>query len=86
MAVGFQLVIDCADPDRLARFRQIAAILRERIEAGELEPNRPIHSETAIEQEFGVARATARRAVAVLPPRHVGAEGSRLTVCQFDIN
>jgi DNA-binding GntR family transcriptional regulator len=48
------------------RYRQIAAIIRERIESGELEPNRPIPSEVQIENEFGVARATARRAVAVL--------------------
>jgi DNA-binding GntR family transcriptional regulator len=48
------------------RYRQIAAIIRERIESGQLEPNRPIPSEVQIENEFGVARATARRAVAVL--------------------
>jgi DNA-binding GntR family transcriptional regulator len=57
------------DYDPLApipRYRQIAAILRARIEAGELQPERPIPSEAQIEQEFGVARATARHAVAVL--------------------
>jgi DNA-binding GntR family transcriptional regulator len=48
------------------RYRQIAGILRERIEAGELEPDRPIPSEVAIQQEFGVARETARRAVKLL--------------------
>ena len=48
------------------RYRQIAGILRERIEAGELEPDRPIPSEAQIQQEFGVARETARRAVTVL--------------------
>lgn len=48
------------------RYRQIAAILRERIESGELEPDRPIPSEVQIQQEFGVARETARRAVALL--------------------
>jgi GntR family transcriptional regulator len=48
------------------RYRQIAAIIRERIERGEIAPGRPIPSEVALEQEFGVARATARRAVAVL--------------------
>jgi GntR family transcriptional regulator len=36
------------------------------IEASELEPDRPIPSETAIQQEFGVARATARHAVELL--------------------
>jgi len=57
------------DYDPLApipRYRQIAAILRARIESGELQPERPIPSEAQIEQEFGVARATARHAVAVL--------------------
>jgi GntR family transcriptional regulator len=48
------------------RYRQIAAILRDRIESGELEPDRPIPSEVQIQQEFGVARETARRAVALL--------------------
>ena len=48
------------------RYRQIAAILRERIESGELEPDRPIPSEVQIQQEFGVARETARHAVALL--------------------
>lgn len=48
------------------RYRQIAHILRERIGAGELEPDRPIPSEAQIQQEFGVARETARRAVALL--------------------
>jgi GntR family transcriptional regulator len=57
------------DYDPLApipRYRQIAAILRARIESGELQPERPIPSEAQLEQEFGVARATARHAVAVL--------------------
>ena len=48
------------------RYRQIAGILRERIESGQLEPDRPIPSEAAIQQEFGVARETARKAVGLL--------------------
>ena len=48
------------------RYRQIAEIIRKRIESGELEPDRPIPSENAIQQEFGVARATARHAVELL--------------------
>jgi GntR family transcriptional regulator len=48
------------------RYRQIAAIIKERIERGDLQPQRPVPSETQIEAEFGVARATARRAIAVL--------------------
>ena len=48
------------------RYRQIADIIRARIESGELEPDRPIPSEASIMGEFAVARATARHAVAVL--------------------
>lgn len=48
------------------RYKQIAGILRGRIEVGELEPDRPIPSEAQIQQEFGVARETARKAVALL--------------------
>jgi GntR family transcriptional regulator len=48
------------------RYKQIAQIIRVRIERGDLAPNRPIPSEVQIEQEFGVARATARKAVALL--------------------
>jgi GntR family transcriptional regulator len=48
---------------------QIADIIQQRIEAGELQPNRPIPSELAIQQEFGVARGTARRAVELLRDR-----------------
>lgn len=47
-------------------YRQIAAIIAERIASGELEPRRRIPSETDIVQEYGVARETARRAVAWL--------------------
>jgi DNA-binding GntR family transcriptional regulator len=50
----------------IPRYRQIADIIRRRIESGELQPERPIPSESAIMQEFGVARATARHAVEVL--------------------
>jgi GntR family transcriptional regulator len=47
-------------------YRQIAGIIAERIKAGTLQPRRPIPSETTLVQEFGVARETARRAVAYL--------------------
>ena len=50
----------------IPRYRQIAGIIRERIESGQIEPRRPVPSEVQIENEFGVARATARRAVALL--------------------
>jgi len=50
-------------------YLQLVEILTERIERGEWPPNRPIPSELQLVQEFGVARGTARRAVAVLRER-----------------
>ncbi|WP_329020116.1 winged helix-turn-helix domain-containing protein [Micromonospora rifamycinica] len=50
-------------------YRQVADILAERIANGDLVVHRPIPSEAAIVQEFGVARGTARRAVAELRER-----------------
>jgi DNA-binding GntR family transcriptional regulator len=47
-------------------YLQVAARIRERIASGDLQPDRPIPSESAIEQEFEVARGTARKAIAVL--------------------
>lgn len=48
---------------------QLADVIGERIAAGVLRPNRPIPSEEQLRQEFGVARGTARRAVALLRER-----------------
>jgi GntR family transcriptional regulator len=45
---------------------QVAQILRSRIEAGELLPDRPVPSESQLQQELGVARGTARKAIALL--------------------
>ena len=50
-------------------YLQLVEILAERIERGEWQPNRPIPSETQLTQEFGIARGTARRAIAVLRER-----------------
>ena len=47
-------------------YQQIAAWLRDRIEAGEFAVDQPLPSEAAIVGEFGVARTTARRAIAML--------------------
>lgn len=48
-------------------YRQIAAWLRSRIEAGEFRPGEdPLPSEKDLVDLFGVARDTARRAVQVL--------------------
>ncbi|GAA3350017.1 hypothetical protein GCM10020358_74340 [Amorphoplanes nipponensis] len=48
---------------------QVADVIAARIGRGELAPNRPIPSETAMVQEFGIARGTARRAVELLRER-----------------
>lgn len=50
-------------------YLQLAAILAGRIERGELPANRVIPSESTLVQEYGVARGTARKAVAVLRER-----------------
>lgn len=47
-------------------YRQLAAIIRARIERGDWEPGRPIASEAALVQEYGLARSTVRRAIQAL--------------------
>jgi GntR family transcriptional regulator len=47
-------------------YRQIADILRRRIESGQYPPDTRIPTESEIVEEFEVARTTARRAVGVL--------------------
>jgi len=47
-------------------YLQLAAILRDRIKSGELEPNRPLPSLVTLVQQYGVARGTAAKAVRVL--------------------
>ena len=55
------------DPDSATPvYVQVADILRSRIEAGQLLPDRPVPSEAQLQQEFGVARGTARKAIALL--------------------
>jgi GntR family transcriptional regulator len=55
------------DPDSATPvYVQVAQILRSRIEAGELLPDRPVPSESQLQQELGVARGTARKAIALL--------------------
>ena len=45
---------------------QLAGIIRAWIERGDLAPGAPVPSEASLTQRFGIARETARRAVAVL--------------------
>lgn len=47
-------------------YLQLAGILREQIERGELEPGRPLPSYVTLVQRYGVARGTAAKAVGVL--------------------
>ena len=50
----------------LTPYRQLAEILRARIARGDWAPGRAIASETRLVQEYGLARTTVRRAIAVL--------------------
>ncbi len=45
---------------------QVANILRKRIQDGRLVPDRPVPSELQLQQEFGIARGTARKSIALL--------------------
>ncbi|MFC3979703.1 GntR family transcriptional regulator [Streptosporangium jomthongense] len=44
-------------------YRQVADALRADIEEGRVQPRRPLPSEVHLQQEFGVARDTIRRAI-----------------------
>ncbi|WP_282697904.1 GntR family transcriptional regulator [Streptomyces sp. CC208A] len=50
-------------------YRQIAADLAADIERGDLAPGRPLPSEKELTELYGVARETARRALALLRER-----------------
>jgi DNA-binding GntR family transcriptional regulator len=50
----------------LPPYRQIAGILRRRIESGQYPPDTRIPTESELVEAFEVARTTARRAIAVL--------------------
>lgn len=47
-------------------YRQVAAVLRERIASGEYQPGRRLPSVRGLVQEFGIAELTARKALHVL--------------------
>ncbi len=47
-------------------YRQLASILREQIQSGELAGDQPVPSETTLVQRYGIARGTVRRAIEVL--------------------
>ncbi|NJP94465.1 GntR family transcriptional regulator [Nonomuraea sp. FMUSA5-5] len=50
-------------------YQQIASDLTEQIKAGKYQPRRPIPGETALVKQYGVARETVRRAMALLRER-----------------
>ncbi|MFK4689837.1 GntR family transcriptional regulator [Streptomyces pristinaespiralis] len=50
----------------LTPYRQLAEILRARIARGDWAPGRAIASETQLVQQYGLARSTVRRSIAVL--------------------
>jgi GntR family transcriptional regulator len=53
---------DAAEPV----WRQLAAILRDQIESGELPPGRVMPSETTLSQEYGLSRGTVVKALDAL--------------------
>ncbi len=61
------MVGDWFDPlDPRPPYRQLAAIIRGQVDAGEFGPGDMIPSEKTLEQTYGVARDTARKVAAVL--------------------
>lgn len=64
MGTDERMGIDPLGPEPV--YRQLAAVLRRRIESGELQPGRAIPSEATLVQTYGVARGTARKAVEAL--------------------
>lgn len=67
------MAIDALDPTPL--WEQLAAIIREQIQAGELLPRQLVPSEAALQSEYEVSRGTVRRAMAAL-----GEQGWTVTV------
>lgn len=67
-------------------YRQIAAILRARIQDGTYRPGYPIPSTSALSDEFGYSHKTIRAAVAVLVDEQLvtGATGRGVYVNQPD--
>ncbi len=47
-------------------YRQVAALLRDRIESGNLAPGAPLPSESQLMGEYGISRDSVRKAMDVL--------------------
>jgi GntR family transcriptional regulator len=56
--------VDHMDPTPL--YVQLANVLRDMIESGELQPRASLPSESYLQQEHGISRGTVRMAVAIL--------------------
>lgn len=67
------MAIDALDPTPL--WEQLAALIREQIQAGELQPRQLVPSEAALQKEYDVSRGTVRRAMQAL-----GEQGWTVTV------
>jgi GntR family transcriptional regulator len=64
MAVDPDAEIDHEGP--VPPYRQLASILTARIKRGDWAPGRAIPAESRLVQEYGVARSTVRRSIALL--------------------
>ena len=69
MAIDPDAEIDHEGP--VTPYRQLAEILKARIQRGDWAPGRPIASETRLVQEYGLARSTVRRALDLLVEERV---------------
>lgn len=58
------MTVDHLDPTPL--YEQLAAVLRQMIKSGQLQPRDPVPSESQLQQEHGVSRGTVRRALDIL--------------------
>jgi GntR family transcriptional regulator len=67
MQVTYGDAVSVVDHDsNVPPYRQVAAILRERIESGELIPKQRLPSIAGLVQEYGIARTTAAKALRLL--------------------
>ena len=64
--VGNDRLVPVDHRSPVALYLQLAGVLREEIESGRLAPHDALPSESYLQQEHGVSRATVRKAVALL--------------------
>ena len=69
-----------------AVFRQLADLLRDQIQSGELAPGEPLPSELRLAQEYGISRTTVRQAMlGVYDRRVMRGEGNPLPSWQAGV-